>query len=65
MNRKIFLFGLALFLAGFFSVDMALWDGPKSWAVSQELFWGTPIANFVFWIGLAHAGTFFSAILLA
>lgn len=63
MNRKIFLFGLVLFLVGFFSVDMALWDGPKSWAVSQELFWGTPIANFVFWIGLAHAGTFFSAIL--
>ncbi len=63
MNRKIFLFGLVLFLAGFFFVDTALWDGPKSWSVSQELFWGTPIANFVFWIGLAHAGTFFSAIL--
>ncbi len=64
MNRKIFLFGLMLFLAGFFSADTALWDGPQSWAISQELFWGTPIANFVFWIGLAHAGTFFSAILL-
>lgn len=64
MNRKVFLFGLVLLLGGIFSVDMALFDGPKSWAVSQELFWGAPIANFVFWIGLAHAGTFFSAILL-
>ncbi len=64
MNGKIFLFGLPLLLCGIFSIDAALSEGPGSWAVSQELFWGTPIANFVFWIGLAHAGTFFSAILL-
>ena len=64
MNRKIFFLGVLLLLGGIFSVDLALSEGPKSWAVSQESVWGTPIANFVFWIGLAHAGTFFSAILL-
>lgn len=64
MNLKIFLSGLVLFLSGIFFAELALSEGPASWAVSQEFFWGTPIADFVFWIGLAHAGTFFSAILL-
>ncbi len=64
MNRKILFLGILLLLGGIFSIDISLLEGPRSWAVSQELLWGTPIANFVFWIGLAHAGTFFSAILL-
>ena len=64
MNRKILVFGFLLAVIGFFLADLALVDGPRSWALSQKFFWGTPIANFVFWIGLAHAGTFFSAILL-
>jgi len=38
--------------------------GPGSWSISQTQPWGMPIAGFVFWIGLAHAGTFFSALLL-
>lgn len=64
MNRNILIFGIALLLPGLFAVDEALSLGPASWALSQKWFWGTPIADFVFWIGLAHAGTFFSAILL-
>ena len=61
---NILIFGIALLLPGLFAVDSALTLGPSSWDISQQRFWGTPIANFVFWIGLAHAGTFFSAILL-
>lgn len=38
--------------------------GPAAWELSQVRPWGVPVAAFVFWIGLAHAGTFFSAILL-
>ena len=38
--------------------------GPAVWDLSQTRPWGVPVAAFVFWIGLAHAGTFFSAILL-
>lgn len=64
MNRNFLIFGLVLLLPSLFAVDSALSIGPASWALSQESFWGTPIADFVFWIGLAHAGTLFSAILL-
>jgi formate-dependent nitrite reductase membrane component NrfD len=32
--------------------------------LNQGIFWGTLIINFIFWIGVAHAGTFISAILL-
>ena len=64
MNRNFLIFGLVLLLPSLFAVDSALSLGPASWALSQKSFWGTPIADFVFWIGLAHAGTFFSAILL-
>lgn len=63
MNGKILLFGILLLIPGVFAVDSALVKGPGAWSLSQDFFWGTPIANFVFWIGLAHAGTLFSAIL--
>lgn len=32
--------------------------------LSNNIVWGVVITNFVFWIGLSHAGTFISAILL-
>lgn len=63
-GRLILALGIALLLPGILALATALWQGPGSWALSQKAFWGTPIANFVFWIGLAHAGTFFSAVLL-
>lgn len=31
--------------------------------INRPVFWGMFIANFVFWIGISHAGTFVSAIL--
>ncbi len=63
-NRFVLALGISLLLPGIFALVTALVQGPGSWALSQKAFWGTPIANFVFWIGLAHAGTFFSAVLL-
>lgn len=42
----------------------SLWEGPSAWAVDGRVFWGTPISLFVFWIGIAHAGTLISAIFL-
>lgn len=42
----------------------SLWEGPAAWAVDGRVFWGTPISLFVFWIGVAHAGTLISAIFL-
>src|SRR5690348_16539650 len=38
--------------------------GIGSWGVNTPVAWGFAIANFVWWIGIGHAGTFISAILL-
>ena len=65
MFRALFAIGLLLCIPAACVLDTALSAGPASWAVDQSAFWGTPISNFIFWIGLAHAGTFFSAILCA
>lgn len=57
--------GLALLLPGIAALVYSLWAGPAAWATDARTFWGMPIALFVFWIGIAHAGTLISAILLA
>lgn len=64
MVKILFVLGLFLLIPGAWTLSQALSLGPVSWALDQSLFWGTPIVHFVFWIGLAHAGTFLSAILL-
>ena len=38
--------------------------GVGIWAISQPVAWGFAIINFVWWIGIGHAGTLISAILL-
>ena len=57
--------GLALLLPGLAALGLSLWEGPAAWATDARTFWGVPISLFVFWIGIAHAGTLISAILLA
>src|SRR4029453_3035110 len=45
----------------------ALWlfvAGIGIWGVMRPVMWGFAIANFVWWIGIGHAGTLISAILL-
>lgn len=37
--------------------------GVGVWGNSSPTFWGWPIVNFVFWVGIGHAGTLISAIL--
>ncbi|QQL44639.1 NrfD/PsrC family molybdoenzyme membrane anchor subunit [Sulfuriroseicoccus oceanibius] len=37
--------------------------GVGVWGNNNSLMWGWPIVNFVFWIGIGHAGTLISAIL--
>ena len=64
MVKTLFIIGLVLLIQGSSTLFQALSVGHASWALNQTLFWGTPIVHFVFWIGLAHAGTFLSAILL-
>ena len=57
--------GLALLLPGLAALGYSLWEGPAAWTTDVRTFWGVPISLFVFWIGIAHAGTLISAILLA
>ena len=65
MFKYLMLAGLALFLPGVYALGYSIFEGPSAWMVDSRTFWGTPISLFVFWIGLAHAGTLLSAIFLA
>jgi len=38
--------------------------GIGTWGVNKTVFWAWDITNFVFWVGIGHAGTLISAILL-
>ena len=40
-----------------------VWNGVATWGNNQPIGWGWDITNFVFWIGIGHAGTLISAIL--
>ena len=64
MLKVLRIIGLVLLLPGLVALGNALHVGPESWLTDSRTFWGTPIALFVFWIGLAHAGTLLSAIFL-
>jgi Ni/Fe-hydrogenase subunit HybB-like protein len=57
--------GIALFCLGIgiVSVLKLLLDGVGVWGNNNTVAWGFPIVNFVFWIGIGHAGTLISAIL--
>jgi molybdopterin-containing oxidoreductase family membrane subunit len=59
-------FGLAFAgtLVFFFAIGWLFWFGIGIWGVNIPTAWGYAIGNFVWWIGIGHAGTFISAILL-
>jgi Ni/Fe-hydrogenase subunit HybB-like protein len=46
------------------AVTWLLIKGTGIWGVNQPVGWGFAIINFVWWIGIGHAGTLISAILL-
>ena len=58
-------FGISLTLLGVYtlSVIYLLLTGVGVWGNSSNANWGFPIINFVFWVGIGHAGTLISAIL--
>jgi len=59
-------FGLAFLLVMILLIAMAylLAVGIGIWGVNVPVAWGFAIVNFVWWIGIGHAGTLISAILL-
>ncbi len=40
-----------------------IWEGIGIWGLNIPVGWGWAIVNFVFWVGIGHAGTLISAIL--
>jgi Ni/Fe-hydrogenase subunit HybB-like protein len=46
------------------SLTHLVFTGIGIWGNNQPVGWGFPIINFVWWIGIGHAGTLISAILL-
>ena len=46
------------------SITALLYEGIGAWGVNVPVGWGFAIINFVWWIGIGHAGTLISAILL-
>ncbi len=58
-------FGISTLLAGVLGllVIYLIWTGVGVWGNNHPVMWGWPIVNFVFWVGIGHAGTLISAIL--
>lgn len=49
---------------GLFCIAWTVWFGIGTWGLNRTIGWGWDITNFVWWIGIGHAGTLISAILL-
>lgn len=65
-NKKFFIalsFSLSLLLIGAFSVGLTVYYGIGMWGNNQPVGWAFDIVNFVFWVGIGHAGTLISAVL--
>jgi len=58
-----FTFTAALASLGLALIGYSVYQGTGVWGNNSPVFWGFPIINFVFWIGIGHAGTLISAIL--
>jgi molybdopterin-containing oxidoreductase family membrane subunit len=53
----------ALALVSFFCIAYLISTGVGVWGLNHPVGWAWDITNFVFWIGIGHAGTLISAIL--
>ncbi|MFC2272546.1 MAG: quinol:electron acceptor oxidoreductase subunit ActD [Capnocytophaga ochracea] len=59
-------FGITLLatLWGLWAIWVTLRDGIGAWGLNKSVGWAWDITNFVWWIGIGHAGTLISAVLL-
>ena len=53
----------SLALMFFTLIGFLMWEGTGIWGLQNPVAWGWAIVNFVFWVGIGHAGTLISAIL--
>ncbi|MFT6865865.1 MAG: Ni/Fe-hydrogenase subunit HybB-like protein [Cyclobacteriaceae bacterium] len=65
---KLWLIAMAISVVtlgiGFIAVATLLWEGIGMWGLNKTVGWAWDITNFVWWVGIGHAGTLISAILL-
>lgn len=59
-----FLTAVSLLTMGVALVAWTITQGIGVWGLNRTVGWGFAIVNFVFWVGIGHAGTLISAILL-
>lgn len=59
----VFCGALCLLLIGIISIYKLVTTGIGVWGLNNSIGWAFDITNFVFWIGIGHAGTLISAIL--
>lgn len=54
---------LSMLGIGAIALGLSFYYGTGLWGNNNPVGWGFPIVNFVFWVGIGHAGTLISAIL--
>jgi len=57
-------FSLVLLGLGSYSLYITWTQGIGSWGLNKSVGWAWDITNFVWWVGIGHAGTLISAVLL-
>ncbi|MCU0342687.1 MAG: polysulfide reductase NrfD [Ignavibacterium sp.] len=65
-DKKYFIalsISVSLLLTGAIFLAFSIYYGTGLWGNNQPVGWAFPIVNFVFWVGIGHAGTLISAIL--
>ena len=58
-----FVVAASLLLLGLSAVTYEIMTGIGTWGLNRTVGWAFDITNFVFWVGIGHAGTLISAIL--
>src|SRR6267154_1133976 len=71
LTRRTPLFWMITFTSAFFlfmllsvAISYLLYKGVGIWGINIPVGWGFAIVNFVWWVGIGHAGTLISAFLL-
>lgn len=65
-NKKFYIgisITLTMLMIGAVGLFASFYYGTGLWGNNNPVAWGLPIVNFVFWVGIGHAGTLISAIL--
>ncbi|MCP4977635.1 MAG: polysulfide reductase NrfD [Maribacter sp.] len=60
----VFSIALAAFLWGIGCIIYTISTGIGTWGLNKTVNWAWDITNFVWWVGIGHAGTLISAVLL-